>query len=45
LWSSGGGTFIELLVSLELGRDFTYVERFADAGRAGLFPVEYRVPK
>jgi orotate phosphoribosyltransferase len=39
------GAFVALLVSLQLGCDFTYAERFADAERAGLFPVEYRVPK
>jgi orotate phosphoribosyltransferase len=39
------GAFIALLVSLELGCDFTYAERFADATREGLFPVEYRLPK
>jgi orotate phosphoribosyltransferase len=39
------GAFIALLVSLELGCDFVYAERFANAGREGLFPVEYSVPK
>src|SRR5271168_4150324 len=39
------GSFIALMVSLKLGCDFTYAEKFADTGRAGLFPVEYRVPK
>jgi orotate phosphoribosyltransferase len=39
------GAFIALLVSLELGRDFAYAERFADARREGLFPVEYGLPK
>ena len=39
------GAFIALLVSLELGCDFVYAERFASAGRAGLFPVEYRLPR
>jgi orotate phosphoribosyltransferase len=39
------GAFIALLVSLELGCDFVYAERFADATREGLFPVEYRLPK
>jgi orotate phosphoribosyltransferase len=39
------GAFVALLVSLELGCDFTYAERFADATREGLFPVEYHLPK
>jgi orotate phosphoribosyltransferase len=39
------GAFVALLVSLELGCDFVYAERFADTGRGGLFPVEYRLPK
>lgn len=38
------GAFIALLVSLELGCDFVYAERFADTRREGLFPVEYRLP-
>jgi orotate phosphoribosyltransferase len=39
------GAFVALLVSIELGCDFTYAERFADATREGLFPVEYHLPK
>jgi orotate phosphoribosyltransferase len=39
------GAFIALLVSLELGCEFTYAERLANTGRAGLFPVQYRLPK
>jgi orotate phosphoribosyltransferase len=39
------GAFVALMVSLELGCDFTYAERFADASREGLFPVQYRLPK
>jgi orotate phosphoribosyltransferase len=40
------GAFIALLVSLELGCEFTYAERFlADATHEGLFPVQYRLPK
>ncbi len=39
------GAFVALLVSLELGCDFTYAERFADATREGLFPVQYHPPK
>jgi orotate phosphoribosyltransferase len=39
------GAFVALLVSLELGCDFTYAERFADATREGLFPVQYHLPK
>lgn len=38
------GAFVALLVSLELGCDFVYAERFADTTREGLFPVEYRLP-
>jgi orotate phosphoribosyltransferase len=39
------GAFIALLVSLELGCDFVYAERFANTAREGLYPVEYRLPK
>ncbi len=39
------GAFVALMVSLELGCDFAYAERFADTRREGLFPVEYRLPK
>ncbi len=38
------GAFVALLVSLELGCDFTYAELFAEATREGLYPVEYRLP-
>jgi len=38
------GAFVALLVSLELGCDFVYAERFANTTREGLFPVEYRLP-
>jgi orotate phosphoribosyltransferase len=41
---AGRGTFVALLVSLELGCDFVYAERFADTTRQGLYPVEYRLP-
>lgn len=39
------GAYIALLVSIELGCDFVYAQRFADPSREGLFPIEYRVPK
>jgi orotate phosphoribosyltransferase len=39
------GAFVALLVSLELGCEFVYAERFMDARREGLYPVEYRLPK
>jgi len=39
------GAFVALLVSLELGCDFTYAERFVDVAREGLFPVAYHLPK
>jgi orotate phosphoribosyltransferase len=39
------GAFAALLVSLELGSDFVYAERFADVTRERLYPVEYRLPK
>jgi orotate phosphoribosyltransferase len=39
------GAFIALLVSLELGCDFVYAERFDNTAREGLYPVEYRLPK
>jgi orotate phosphoribosyltransferase len=38
------GAFIALLVSLELGCDFVYAERFANVALESLFPVEYRLP-
>lgn len=39
------GAYVALLVSLELGCDFVYAERFANTSREGLFPVAYRLPK
>ena len=39
------GAYIALLVSLELGCDFVYAERFANTAHKGLYPVEYRLPK
>jgi orotate phosphoribosyltransferase len=39
------GAYIALLVSLELGCDFVYAERFANPAREGLYPVEYHLPK
>jgi orotate phosphoribosyltransferase len=39
------GAFVALLVSLELGCEFMYAERFADESRERLFPVEYHLPK
>jgi orotate phosphoribosyltransferase len=39
------GAFVALLVSLELGCQFTYAERFDGTTRDGLFPVQYRLPK
>lgn len=38
------GAFVALLVSLELGCDFVYAERFSNTTREGLYPVEYRLP-
>ncbi len=38
------GAFVALLVSLQLGCQFTYAERVDDT-RDGLFPVQYRLPK
>jgi orotate phosphoribosyltransferase len=38
------GAFIALLVSLEIGRDFVYAERFPNTERQGLNTVEYRLP-
>jgi orotate phosphoribosyltransferase len=38
------GAFVAMMVASELDCDFTYAERFAAAGRGGLFPVEYRLP-
>src|SRR3984957_3605474 len=39
------GAFVALMVSLELGCEFVYAERFANTARQGLFPVEYRFPR
>jgi orotate phosphoribosyltransferase len=39
------GAFVALLVSLELGCEFTYTERFDDRTHQGLFPLQYRLPK
>jgi orotate phosphoribosyltransferase len=39
------GAFIALLVSLELGCDFVYAERFANTAHEGLYPVEYLLPR
>jgi orotate phosphoribosyltransferase len=39
------GAFIALLVSLELGCEFVYTERFEDTTREGLFPIAYRLPR
>ena len=38
------GAFIALLVSLELGCDFVYAERFSNTARQGLYTIEYRLP-
>ena len=38
------GAYVALQVSVELGCDFVYAERFANSSREGLFPVEYRLP-
>lgn len=39
------GAFIALLVSLELGCEFVYAERFDGPAREGLYPVKYHLPK
>src|SRR5258708_4252830 len=39
------GALVALLVSLELGCDFAYAERFVDTPHEGLFPVGYRAPE
>lgn len=38
------GAFVALLVSLELGCQFAYAERFVDTTHEELFPVRYRLP-
>jgi orotate phosphoribosyltransferase len=38
------GAFIALLVSLEMGCDFLYTERFSSTTRQGLYSVEYHLP-
>lgn len=39
------GAFVALMVAAELGVPFSYSERFPNPERAGLFPVDYRVPR
>ena len=39
------GAFVALLVSLELGCQFTYAERFEDTTRQELYPAQYLLPK
>jgi orotate phosphoribosyltransferase len=39
------GAFVSLLVSLELGCEFVYAERFANSAPEGLYAIEYRLPK
>lgn len=39
------GSFVGLLVALELGVEFVYSERFFRPTRDGLFPAGYRIPK
>jgi orotate phosphoribosyltransferase len=39
------GAFVALLVSLELGCQFAYAERFDDTTHEELFPVQYCLPK
>jgi orotate phosphoribosyltransferase len=38
------GAFVALTVAAELNVEFTYAERFVDAQRRGLYPVQYRLP-
>jgi orotate phosphoribosyltransferase len=39
------GSFVGLLVALELGVEFVYSERFFRPTQDGLFPAGYRIPK
>lgn len=39
------GAFVALMVAEKLGLPFTYAERFADASRDALYPVQYRLPR
>jgi orotate phosphoribosyltransferase len=39
------GSFVALLVALELGVEFVYSERFFRPTQDGLFPAGYRIPK
>jgi orotate phosphoribosyltransferase len=39
------GSFVGLLVALELGVEFVYSERFFRPSQDGLFPAGYRIPK
>jgi orotate phosphoribosyltransferase len=38
------GSFVALMVALELDVQFTYSERYTRRGSSGLFPAGYRVP-
>ena len=38
-----GGAFLAELIALELGKEFVFAERIGRQ-RAGLFPVDYRIP-
>src|SRR5262249_49670433 len=39
------GAFVALMVAETLGVPFSYAERFPDAKRDALFPVDYRIPR
>ena len=39
------GAFVALMVAETLGVPFSYAERFPDAERDALFPVDYRIPR
>ena len=39
------GAFVALMVAEKLGLPFTYAERFEDASKTELYPVQYRLPR
>jgi len=43
VWTVNGGAFLAELIAAELGAEFAFAERSVSQ-RAGLFPIDYRVP-
>lgn len=40
-----GGAFLAQMIAMELGIEFLFAERITKSPSAGLFPVEYRIPR